>query len=561
MSEIENAQEGGGASLSPFKQNLIKNFQKKFAYLREKKQNISFSFSNSKLNGDMTGIFAHLGFSIHTTASQDTDNLLKRIPLWLYNNNTVLLHYRPESGDGNLINLLRAIKSNSKKVSFNNLIPVFFVSYSSKKQMEIFRILGVFGIRYVMFVSPGVPLEVNQKEILEELVSYGNLLKSEESLSPRKKKESKIEADTSDIDINKLKKYEELIQQANVFMEGNEFNKAIELFTQAVELNPDCGVLLSRGDAYFRQKNYVPALMDYRHASQIEGSIPEPYAKISSCCFILVKKHLRNGEGEEAKKKLALGLNNIKVAKQKINELVKKNADSPEKIPENPYAPLIATLVDSDIRNMGVEDAEKEIDKLTSEVLEAAGSIDYLDPSVNIDVRIDYALLMTRNHQYEKAEKILRAIIKEDVQNVGPVFNNFAVELRKSGQNGKSFEIYSELLTYDIPDKDIVIENHKIAGLRYGNELRDDFKMDEALSTYKKILEFRPKGREWVLCELAMSYLELQDQAQASCRLMEAIYINPDLMEAKHFAQFQDLKNLRAEMVKKLTDSSGLSKK
>ena len=557
MIELEaNGKEQGheAQSLSPFKDALVKKYQKKLDFLKTKAPHISFSFANQKLNQDMAGVFANLDFTIHTTNSQEPDNLLKRIPFWLYNNNIVLLHYRPESGDSSLVNLLRGIKSTIRKVSFKNFIPVFFVAYSSKKQIEVCRRLGAFGIRHVIFVSPGVPIETNEEELLKGLVDFGELLKRTEGkleIVPQKEKEEKV---ASDEEIEKLRHYQDLMREANTCMEDEEYEKAITFYTKAIKLKPDCEVLLRRGDSYFRIKDYPHALGDYSNAAKLDQSLPEPFAKISACCFILVKKYKEKGEEEQAKKKLTLGMDCVKKAKQKVAELIDKNKVSPENVQENPYAIIISTLIDCDMRNLGYEDVEKEIEKLTTEVLTAASANDHMDASMNMDERIDYALLMARNKQYEKAEIILRSIIKEDVHTVAPVFNNFAVELRKNEQYGKAFEIYSELFHYDIPDRGIVIENHRTAGLRYGGDLRINFKMKEAITVYKKILSCGPKYQEWVLCELAMTYLELQDKPQASLRLMEALYINPSLMRAKRFEHYQDLKNLKHEMISILTE-------
>jgi len=135
------------------------------------------------------------------------------------------------------------------------------------------------------------------------------------------------------------------------------------------------------------------------------------------------------------------------------------------------------------------------------------------------------------------------------------VYNNFAVELRKNGENGRAFEIYLDVLKYDVPDREIILENMKTAGLKFAEEFRGNMKLDEAIAVYKKILQQNPRKREFILCEMAMTYLEMQDQASASSRLMEAIYINPKLTEAPEFRSYGDLYNIGAEMIKKIQES------
>jgi len=72
----------------------------------------------------------------------------------------------------------------------------------------------------------------------------------------------------------------------------NPFNprKAIELFTQAIELKPDFNSLMKRGDAYFKIREYLSALRDYRDGNRLERQQPDPNSKISICSFNLVKE-------------------------------------------------------------------------------------------------------------------------------------------------------------------------------------------------------------------------------------------------------------------------------
>ncbi|MBF0274846.1 MAG: tetratricopeptide repeat protein [Nitrospinae bacterium] len=534
-------------SLPLYKQQLIKKYKSKLDSLLEKYPHFSYTFSDIKLNNNITNLLMHMGVKPHTINAQSSDTLMKYIPLWLFNKNLVLFHYKVEKKEGNIINILRAIKRHVTKVPFENLVPVFFSTLSEKKQIEIFRLLGGFGIKHVIFLTPNTAVDTTIEELFEELSLLNEKIESE------KKKKPAI--DTALPPLANLDQYKDYVLEAESLMENGKFEKAIEIFTKAIDLNPDFDSLLHRGDAYYKSKQFMYALQDYREASKLHQKESEPLAKMSSCCFKLVRDAVKSGNTEKAKQFVAIGMKAMKNAKEKVDEFIKKNSDKPELIPEHPYKDVFASLIDSDVRGLGMYEVEDELNKLTQVVMQESGEVNYLDSSIDIDIRIDYAILLTRNKEYEKAEHIFRKIIKENPDSVGPAFNNFAVELRKNGNNGKAFEVYSELVRFpNVPDKEIIVENLKIAGVKFALELRDDFKMEKAINVYKIILSNKPKGKEWVLCECAMAFLETQDQANASSRLMEAIYINPTIVKSQRLKQmYPDLLNLQEEMVKKLT--------
>ncbi|MBF0274105.1 MAG: tetratricopeptide repeat protein [Nitrospinae bacterium] len=528
--------------LTPFAQQIVRQYSPKLELLLRKFPNIAFSFHDNGFSQSFAKIFMKMGFKVHSVASQSTGTLSKHLPLWLESDRFVLLHYRPVAGNMNLIHLLRAIKSNKPKLSFRNFVPVFFASYSSEKQMEVFRILGAFGITYAIFLSPKVSLDTNIAELMKGLEGY--IESKTRKPKPPENFPGSTQAESNEKS-NKLEEFELLNSKGEELMKKGDMNQAITLFTRAIEMKPDYQSLLNRGDAYYKMERYPEALIDYQQASRVEKIVPDPYANMSACCFNLVKKSMKNGDKVSAKKWAEKGMLSMHQAKEKVQELIEKKADSPEGAPHNPYERIIKALGETDIRGLGMEEAEQELSQLTTEAVKASGEIDFMDSGMEIENRINYAILLTRTDDFDKAEAIFRQIIRDDPSNVGPAFNNFAVELRKKGQNGKSFEIYSELLdSKGVPDRDIIVENLKTAGLKYAMNLRDDFKTDEALKVYKTILAHKPKEIEWVLCELASAYNEIPDEKQASLRILEAIQINKDIVLDDRFKQYDSLKRL-----------------
>ena len=79
--------------------------------------------------------------------------------------------------------------------------------------------------------------------------------------------------------------------------------------------------------------------------------------------------------------------------------------------------------------------------------------------------------------------------------------------------------------------------------------------LEESIQIYKDLLNYATveHGREWVLCERSVTHLAMRDPPRASSCLMEALYLNPKLLEAKEFESFPELKSLIEDMATKLT--------
>lgn len=532
----------------PFKHRLVQEYRPKLQDLAKKHPHLAFSLNDTALAANISDVFQKVGFHIHPQPRQDPGMLAQNISQWLKNDYLVLLHYRPVSSDSTLLTLLRAISQKVPSHSLKNLIPVFVMTYSSQKQHNIFKNLGTFGIQYVSFLTPNVAVDSNISDLLEDLKNYADHIKKNAPSI------QEICEKNGDKNTDKIKEYKNLVSQGEELMQKEDYEKAIELFSQAISLKPDFEALMDRGDSYYNTKKYVPALQDYRAAYQIKHSAPEPYTKIARCCFTLIKENIKGNDPEKTKKWFALGIRHLKDAKNLVDRMFKENRNSSEPISKAPYADIVETIVYADLREMGLKEEEALLLELARQVINNTDTLDYLDPNIDVETRISQAIFLSRNKEYEKAEKIFRKITDEDISNVGPAFNNFAVELRRNGEVQKAFEIYLELLDHDIPDRDIVLENFKMAGTVYATRLREELKQDLAIAVYENILRNNPRGKEWVLIELSMTYLEMQKQAQASFRFMEAIYINPKIMKAKKFEDYKDLVCLREEMMKKLSE-------
>lgn len=537
--------------LLPPLQKLYIEYKPKLKGLAGKYPRVSCYADDPVLSANIGDIISKAGF-ITQTAPRDigakalTANLLT----WLKNGDMVLMHYRPTSSGSTLVTILRELKRKAPFLLNMGLIPIFMGSTSSSKQRELFHLLGHFGVRYCLFLEPDAHFENNVEGILRGLVEFSLFLKNDFDTSRAKLEDAKAKLDTTAIG-----KYRKLLADGERLMKDSDYEAAIKLFTQAIELNTDFNILIKRGDAFYKSAQYVAALNDYRDANMMEESMPEPFAKVAACCFRLMKEPKVRQNHEKLKSMFGMGMKYLEDAESLTDKMVKERSRTPERLPPEPYAPMLSALVDIDPRGLGLTGHEPRFSELVTRMMEKTDSVNAENSDVDVDIRIDKAILLTRRGEYEEAEKVFRDIIKVDAGAAGPAFNNFAVELRKGGQYGKAMDIYEELLGIDIPDKQIVAENYKTAARRHAETLRDGMRFAEAVAVYDKLLSVtaKSKGREWILCDQAETYLEMQDQALASSRLMEAVYINPNLYERDEFKKRPDLGNLLSEMMKKLT--------
>jgi tetratricopeptide (TPR) repeat protein len=514
-------------------------YQPRLKELANHYEQVSCCLDDLELSTALEDLLTKVGFTVNPQAKLKTASLVSHIAKWLNDDHLVLLNYKKKTGSStSLLDILRAIKREDKKISLKNLIPVLCMPSPSKSQLESFRLFSTFDIQFVCSLSFDTRIETSLEEILSDLTNFSEMIKKGFTGKP------KVLTKEPSPEIEDVKEYKRLLSKGESLMKEGKYEEAIESFTQAIVINKSYELLIDRGDAFYRISKYVKALNDYREANKLMHSLPEPYTKIGTCCFALVKENAISNKKELVNKWFALGMKHFNLAEKVIKQMIEENKNTPENMPDAPFAPLANALIDCDIRGLKLKEMENQLSELTLTVIEKTQSVDYLSSAVDIDVRIDHAILLTRTKNYEKAEKIFRQIIKDDPSLVGPAFNNFAVELRKNGNDGKAFGILREIIDYDIPDKSIIVENLKTAGVKYASTLRKSSKHQEALGIYKIILQNNPLEKEWVLCELAVAYMELNNKEKASSMLTEAVRINPQLMKQAKFKRYPDLDSL-----------------
>ncbi len=539
------------ASNLPVKQRLAMEFRPKSKGLLNDFPYITYSIDDEELSSNLGEVLEKTGFICQSHSSEDIEKLTQFLIYSLKKDHLILVQFHTKQGGLNIVSLLRKLKNKNPRLSFKNVVPVFMAKASSASQQKIFKLLAGFDIRFACFLEPGSPVEKNMEDVMSGLLAF------HESLTKRIKTDDQEDLDIS-IETRKsseaIEQYKKILANADEIMTTDP-EKAIELFTEAINLNPDFDALMKRGDAYYNIRKHLEALTDYKEANRLNKGKATPYAKMSVCCFSLLRKNSEDNRPDLAKKWFDMGLKALNNAKNVVNEIKEKGIFE-EDVTASMYAPIISALAQTDLRELGLEEEAAKVEDFVVGMFDNTKDVVFDNMAQDIDSQIDYATLLARKKYYKKAEEIFRDIIEKDPESVGPAFNNFAVELRKNGEYGKAFQIYMELLKHTIPDRDIVTQNLMTAGSAYGEALRKEPNLEKAVSVYENILACAPDcaEREWVLCDLAMALLEMKDNAQASSKLMEALYINNKLMQTERFKKlYGDLVILKENMMMKLS--------
>lgn len=527
------------------KKKLGASLKSQLAELTAKFPDVTYSMDEPALADKLHDALGDAGFIVHLAPSLYGMDMARRISSALRRGHLFLLHYKPKQSGYNLVDLLKEIREINPTITFVNLIPVFRSTATSDQQRTLLKFLGDFGIRYAVFLTPNTTLENNLEEILRDLVVFSELNRKnfaiEEAPPP--------EADLSELE--KIETYNGLLALGEDLMKRGRYEEAVKVFSEAIEFKPDFKTLVNRGDSYFKLKKYIPALTDYREANRMRQAEPLPYARAAACYLILAKKADQEEEPEKAKKRLESGVKLILEAERLVEKSMKDNRGHPERLPAIPYAPLLSALHESEFIEVSAdEDVKKTLFDLAARVILKTSGM--RDGDTETETMVDRAVVLAAMGHQAEAEKIFRNALKRNPPAVSAAFNNYAIGLRKKGEYDRAFEIYMELLKRGIPERDVVLENMKTAGFRHAARLRNLGRYDDAKMVYKNILVQNPPGKEWVLCELAMTYLETNEQPEACSRLVEAIFINTNLMKSEEFRQYKELEKLYHLMTHKL---------
>jgi serine/threonine protein kinase/tetratricopeptide (TPR) repeat protein len=527
------------------KKKLGGPIKSQLAGLTKKFPDLTYSMDEPALADRLHDALEDAGFIVHMAPSLSGEDIARRVNYALKRRHLFLLHYKPKQSGYNLVDILKDIRGINPSISFASLVPIFRSTATAEQQRTLLKFLGDFGIMYAVFLTPNTTLEKNLEEILRDLVVFSQMGGDDFAF----KDTPPPGADLSEVE--KIETYTGLLTLGEDLMKRSRFEEAVKVFSEAIGLKPDFQTLVNRGDSYFKLKKYIPALTDYRQANKIKQSEPLPYARAAACYLILAKKADLEKEPEKAKKRIDAGIKLLLEAEKLIEKSERENRGHPERLPAIPYGSLLSALHESEFIEISAsEDEKKSLFDLAARVILKTGGL--RDDDTATETMVDRAVVLAAMGHQAEAEKIFRNALKSNPPAVSAAFNNYAIALRKKGEFDRAFEIYMELLKRAIPERDVVLENMKTSGFRHAARLRNLGRYEDAKMVYKNIIVQNPQGKEWALCELAMTYLETGEEPEACARLVEAIFINTNLMKSEEFRQYKGLERLYHLMTHKL---------
>jgi len=473
----------------------------------------SFYLDDPDLKENAVGLFEKIGFIVDHIDVKDRGDIIKLSIQALEKGHLIAFHYRKKQDGSNILSLFTELKRLKPHKSFKNIIPVFVANVVSGTDNIIFKALSKFDIRFSIFLNPDDSGAAKLENFLGELQTFQKLIFTDIRLKSARKPDIS-RADIKSVEV--IERYKSLVKKGDELMKTNP-EKAIGLFSEAIDLKPDFYVYEKRGDAYYLIGEFTMAINDYIEANKLSQGMSDPFAKLSACCFNLVREEAEKGNKDIARKWFGRGMKSFHKAEKIIEKTEKDKELLEEGYSAGAYKNIMEALAEADLREIGMEEEEREIDLLSRKVFEKIKHIDFSNEDIDVDTRMNYAIALTRQKHYVIAEKIFRSLIRQDVDNAGPALNNFAVELRKNKEYENAFNIYRELFKYKITNKDIVIQEMMIAGRKYALTARADGKSEKAVKLYEEITRYakNAKNMERVFCDMAAAYLEIRDTEQA----------------------------------------------
>ncbi len=446
-----------------------------------------------------------------------------------------VVHFKPhvDTTEANrivsVIDLLRAMRGKTRPDNFARFVPVFLSDTDADRQREVFRRLAPFGVESALFLEPEKSPEANMKLIGAEIDRLAHRMWDETgTVNFYPTQDDEVDRSRGEMD--------KLAREARDAIARDEYFKAIELLNRALAIAPAPDAFIQRGDAHYRVSHYVEALEDYRAASEMEMNSPETKSRIGACCLSLSALTKEENE-DEAALWLATGMQSLAEAEEEIDQLVATYRQEPERLPAHPYKPLISAFREVGT-DYGAFDEEGEITGFIQRVVGKAG----IDTGAHLcgieedqEAFIDYAAMLGTQGDFDGAERILTSLLPKNPTSVGPEMNNLAVKMRKRNMIARAFRVYLKLLDYAVPDREIILQNMRIAGIQLAKASHAKGEGEEALEAFRQVALHSPDGRELLLMEMAGICLERGEEEKGKEFIRQAIRLRPALREDSRY--------------------------
>ncbi|WP_156360609.1 tetratricopeptide repeat protein [Dethiosulfatarculus sandiegensis] len=396
----------------------------------------------------------------------------------------------------------------------NKCVPIFISAQDSDIRMRIVEELFSYGIMAAFMLRVQdyrMPAAEQLEERIRELQDY--LL---EFFLHRNQKLTEFKEYKSAEDLKERRaKSENLMAEVERLKQAKEFDKAIALCRQAIEVLPtDPGAYLESGKLLVKKKKYPPALQMFRDAEKVADDLPAPNQEIANLRVEQVKDYVH--KRKEAGLPIDQGVldNYLKEANESFKAAIKK-----------------AERIQA-VRSQGQEERRKDAVAGIAENILTLGVQELLGPGNPLVRQLGQLAQETLSNTIQGEGELapkhlvqfgLLAFFDGDL----PKALNY---LKKASQDPESFEDACKKLNY------------------IGTQLRQRDKHDEAVKVYHFLLSLKPSFKGVVLFNLAVALeskaLELKTaddpRAEAISKMAvgtatESLYVDPLLPSDQNF--------------------------
>lgn len=312
----------------------------------------------------------------------------------------------------------------------------------------------------------------------DEIVAMADEKLSEKELSERKKK------------------YDDLMIQAEACKERRDYETAINLLRQAIEVFPrDIEAYLESGRLYVRRREYGRALSRFSQAEDLFQDAPSPNKEIASVRLTQVKEKIEAGADPNSPEILEL-----------MNEAVANFAEAHEK------------ALEMDRKHAGDPDFEQPL-VVGQEILKwnMSDILGAKHPAVK-------ALM-------DVAEKSTEGLDKLPVdQLTTSQCLTLGLQALESGDVAKAARYYFRAIRDQNRFTEVCTEINYV-----GIRLRNMGKIEDALKIYNRLLKHKPHNQGSVYWNMAIAFAHKDDPMQAVGYATRCLYTDPYMSKEKEF--------------------------
>jgi tetratricopeptide (TPR) repeat protein len=407
-------------------------------------------------------------------------------------------------------------KSSRRSTSdlLNKCVPIFISAQDSDIRMRIVEELFSYGIMAAFMLRVQdyrMPAAEQLEERIQELQDY--LL---EFFLHRNQKLTEFKEYKSAEDLKERRaKSESLMEEVERLKQAKEFDKAIALCRQAIEVLPtDPGAYLESGKLLVKKKKYPPALQMFRDAEKVADDLPAPNQEIANLRVEQVKDYVQ--------KRTDAGL--------PIEENVIENYLSEAN--DNFEAAIKKAQRTQAVRSQGQDERRKDAVAGIAENILTLGMQELLGPTNPLVRKLGQLAQETLSNSVQgEGELAARHLIQFGLMaffdgDLPKALKN----LKKAAQDPESFEEACKKLNY------------------IGTQLRQRDSHDEAVKVYNFLLSLKPSFRGVVLFNLAVALeskaneLRKSQDSRANAianmavgTTVESLYVDPNLTSDPNF--------------------------